>query len=67
MLGKLQLVFICSVLCMFGINVMIGGLGLFAFRWGGVSLVYGWNTGVCSGFLVYVIYWAIFKDWESVD
>lgn len=66
MLGRLKLVFITSAVCMFGLNVCIGGLGLFVFEWGGISLVYGFSIGVWTGWVVYVITWARFQDWESV-
>lgn len=66
MLGCIKLVFINSFVNFFAINILISGLGLFAFNWGGISLVYGFNYGILSGWLVYVIFWARFKDWESI-
>jgi hypothetical protein len=66
MLGCMRLVFINSFVNFFATNIMISGLGLFAFNWGGISLVYGFNWGVWSGWLVYAIFWARFKDWDSV-
>jgi hypothetical protein len=66
MLGCMRLVIINSFVNLFATNILISGLGLFAFNWGGISLVYGFNWGVWSGWLVYAFFWARFEDWDSV-
>ena len=62
----MKLVILNSVINFFGINVLIMGLGLWAFDWGGISLVYGFSYGVFASWVVYAIAWCVFTDWSSV-